>query len=306
MKEYISKENLKQINFKDLIKIWNKTDEILENFENQPKIVAKVFYEATKKQLNEIYNNPYKKDLGLVEGYNLDLHTKIVINQFAKFYPQFKEVLQNNIFNLKDFLTLLTIHDIGKVDEEVQELKKNNVAKKIWKNKEIEKTEEMAKEILGNLFSKDQNKDKKNSVALWLLGEGSQNFGALLNNFYPVDKFTNEIKEITKITGGSEEKIFDLLEMYLACDASAYTSSAISDFENEINQNTNLNSKTEEKGKEKKYEKIKKRYDENGEGGPGNGVNKWFKQSNNEIKFTGKFKDLDMEKKIQEIREKLK
>ena len=270
------------------------TQKLPEGFEKNPQKYFQEYFQNLKNVLNKIYPNIYEGALGLKEGYNLELHTKMVIGVFGKYFLYLRSKLPKKI-STEMFLNILSLHDIGKTSRTVQELKERGVKKKIWKEEENRST----KRIIEDVFKKTGIfNDNQKKIILEVIGEGANRMDQLITR--------KEIKDGVQMTpelmvlylkgrsielGLSPEELFSLLEVYLICDAGAYTKESVIDFRNEI-------------GKEK-TENILKKYEE-GERVQfaGLGVSKWFGYENGKIFFVNndRFGNHKMKDWIDEVR----
>jgi len=156
--------------------------------------------------LESDYNDLYKADIGVFEGYTLKEHTLMVMNQFEKYYGDKKlpASIGRDFFRL-----LLALHDIGKPD----------AIKSGDKNRQHEFTIKITRPIFDGLgFNKND----------WQL------FKTIINEDY-LGAFTRDgnidtaIKKITtagKETNLSLKDFFTILEIYYKVDAGSYTEDA--------------------------------------------------------------------------------
>ena len=173
-------------------------EEVVSDEEYSPE---KLIY-ALKNNFEEQYAT---KDMTW-EGYSLEEHTKMVLNQFEKYFKDFDSPLVSKS-NLRLFLAL---HDIGKPEA----IKLGNKALQ----------HEKTAPIINNVFDvlKLPKKEKDILVAI----SKDDYIGKYLRDKISLEKVADSVKNIAEKQGVSEKDLLYLMEVYHKSDAGSYTENA--------------------------------------------------------------------------------
>jgi hypothetical protein len=206
---HIGQEEARLPNLKDLKELsdGNKIDDILILF---------------KKKYPELY----EKSVGVSQGYTLFEHTKMVLDQWKKYFNN-QNLLQIALSKL-NFILLLTLHDAGKP----------LACKYEDKNAQHRYTSLTIKPILEGLIKQQRNKQNDKSeidlnIIIKLLE--SDILGKYIR-YGEIEKATQEIDKYAKESKISSSDFLILLYIYYMCDASSYTRDAGGDGKSSIDE----------------------------------------------------------------------
>lgn len=172
----------------------NDLDNILNN-DYQPQKLINLF----KKN----FQTEYDADAGTWEGYSIEEHTLMVLNQFEKYFSQ--KLLPNNI-DKNFFRVLLTLHDIGK-------------PKAIMKgNKDLQ--HQYSTQIITNVLTQLQFNQDQIKLAQALISTDALGIYIDHNTY---NESLNNIKQLSLYSNQNPTDFFELLTILYQVDASSYT-----------------------------------------------------------------------------------
>ena len=177
--------------------------EDLDNVLNAPDYTPEKLIELLKKQ----YYYFYKHDSGVWEGYTIEQHTLMVLNQFEKYFGN-KDLpagFDKNIFRL-----ILALHDIGKPSAIVNGGKQHQ-HKYTWK-------------YVRNIF-RHLNIDKRTSDIALTLVSGDP-LGAFIKGHINKEETKRILEKMAARINLPASQFFELLIVYFKSDAGAYTENA--------------------------------------------------------------------------------
>lgn len=158
--------------------------------------------------LKSKFASEYAADSGVWEGYTLEQHTLMALQQYEKYFAgksQFPSPMTESLFRV-----MLALHDIGK-PEAVREGDRN---------RQHEFTRRIMDEILTELGYSDA--DKNLAIAIV-----DNNFlGEIVQNRTDFSATVDGIKQKAETLGIPPQDFFDILRIYYAVDSSSYTKDA--------------------------------------------------------------------------------
>jgi len=171
-------------------------DDVFDNPDHTANDVMKLFYKD--------YDALYRATTGTIESYSLGRHTRMVLDQYFKYFKG-KEL---PVVNEKFFESLLALHDIGKPLAAI--------------DGDIEKQYEYTVEILNKALPKLGFSESEKVLVICLVdGDPIRKF------FYKRDTDINEIVEDiqgrAKTAGLDIKDFWTLLKTYWMVDAGSYT-----------------------------------------------------------------------------------